>query len=860
MKAAVGDHAQHQEADGGGQEPSLWTQEQASAFLAAFHKYGTDDWPKVAEAVGGQHTAADCEALYFQHKGYLSLDKQFHMEIAWLAMVQDSLNAAPAKGRSDKTPSDAGIGATGSIISGGTSTPQFASRGRRTPRGRLPDAETTPNSKAAGPSTPNGQVTASGRAQRAAAAAAGAAWGSPRVGQVREREEAATSSAKRRRVQTALFRDDDEPLKPVRRSERRNEADQAVGVDALLSLASVGRDDSGPADGATVKQETLSQGGGGESRLTRSPATKGRSPGKRGAARAGRRQAAAATAARDDQPLSASAGGFWPTISGAERDALNGPDFGSFPGLDLDSDAYSLRGPRQRRRRKPFPERPPPMMSPIKSLFAAQRLGSTSGMALPMLGSSPASASLLQPGAPAKLGAEGETGEPMTAAEVALRHCLSARTRRWVAAEFFCSAIDRPYFMRSELQEFVVHAGLGPGVRLTRREWGAVRRALGRPRRLSLTFLREERAKLESYRNIVRAKYEEVGYGNETPAEMPKPLHVGQRVTARHPITRHLHDGDVLTVAPNCYRVQFDRRELGVELVKDVDVMPIDLLDCLPPALLSASGHLLLNGRRAINGVPQERGRHPGWQDGSPQRGPAAGRAQQQARAAASEAHSADLRALAEGMSALDKKEALLVQLRNMNEEAAAGMHSEPDAQPRRYTAGFQRAYAAVLMQLKSVNGMLEGQLQRLQQPAMSPAAPAPVSSPPRLPPVQLPPANPAAAAAPRPAGLPLRPAEARSWEEVWAAAQQLIAAKLQEPAAGSTDLQEGSTARVISGCVSLLMVVQASARQNAPREATLASLDKAMAMLKPQHPGNSSLLNGLQRSVQTLAQQLTAC
>lgn len=144
---------------------------------------------QVAEAVGGQHTAADCEALYYQHKGYLSLNKQFHMEIAWLAMVQDSLNAAPAKvcctpqagqtlhafvcrcplstevvlpssacvflvvlqGRSDKTPSDAGMGATGSIISGGTSTPQFASRGRRTPRNRLPDAETTPNSKVTKP-------------------------------------------------------------------------------------------------------------------------------------------------------------------------------------------------------------------------------------------------------------------------------------------------------------------------------------------------------------------------------------------------------------------------------------------------------------------------------------------------------------------------------------------------------------------------------------------------------------------------------------------------------------------------------------------------------------------------------------
>lgn len=58
-----------------------------------------------------------------------------------------------------------------------------------------------------------------------------------------------------------------------------------------------------------------------------------------------------------------------------------------------------------------------------------------------------------------------------------------------------------------------MHVGLGPGVRLTRREWGAVRRALGRPRRLSLAFLRQERAKLETYRNIVRAKYEEVRSG-----------------------------------------------------------------------------------------------------------------------------------------------------------------------------------------------------------------------------------------------------------------------------------------------------------------------------------------------------------
>ena len=31
------------------------------------------------------------------------------------------------------------------------------------------------------------------------------------------------------------------------------------------------------------------------------------------------------------------------------------------------------------------------------------------------------------------------------------------------------------------------------------------------------------------------------------------------------------------------FRVQFDRRELGVELVKDVDVMPIDPTENLAP-------------------------------------------------------------------------------------------------------------------------------------------------------------------------------------------------------------------------------------------------------------------------------------
>ena len=36
-------------------------------------------------------------------------------------------------------------------------------------------------------------------------------------------------------------------------------------------------------------------------------------------------------------------------------------------------------------------------------------------------------------------------------------------------------------------------------------------------------------------------------------------------------------------------RVQFERRELGVELVKDTDVMPVDPTACLPQNILKAN-------------------------------------------------------------------------------------------------------------------------------------------------------------------------------------------------------------------------------------------------------------------------------
>lgn len=74
----------------------------------------------------------------------------------------------------------------------------------------------------------------------------------------------------------------------------------------------------------------------------------------------------------------------------------------------------------------------------------------------------------------------------------------------------------------------------------------------------------------------------------------------------------------VLTVEASSCRIQFERRELGVEMVVDTDIMPVNPLECLPAALLHgvASGQqgqqLLLNGHSfAQQGGGRPRGR--GW-------------------------------------------------------------------------------------------------------------------------------------------------------------------------------------------------------------------------------------------------------
>ncbi|KAF3787698.1 ALWAYS EARLY 3 protein [Nymphaea thermarum] len=343
-----------------------------------------------------------------------------------------------------------------------------------------------------------------------------------------------------------------------------------------------------------------------------------------------------------------------------------------------------------------------------------------------------------------------------------LDHCLSSpKLRRWCMFEWFYSAIDYPWFARSEFVEYLNHVGLGHVPRLTRVEWGVIRSSLGKPRRLSQQFLQEERDKLEQYRESVRKHYAEVRTGvREVATDLARPLTVGQRVIACHPRTREIHDGSILTVDRNRCRVQFDRHDLGVEIVLDIDCMPLNPLDNMSEALRRKNV--------AVDGFKEELHEHKAnvmakeWKTAGPTKfsgseslepvdgpGHAAGPnhsmdtllkqakadsidAIMQAKAAANEvsfaaqqamysqpctlaqiqATEADIRALTDLTRALDKKEALLIELNHMNEEVSGNQRNESI----RDSEHFRKQYAMVLLQLKDANEQVAAALRYLRQ------------------------------------------------------------------------------------------------------------------------------------------------
>ncbi|XP_020887226.1 protein ALWAYS EARLY 3 isoform X2 [Arabidopsis lyrata subsp. lyrata] len=331
----------------------------------------------------------------------------------------------------------------------------------------------------------------------------------------------------------------------------------------------------------------------------------------------------------------------------------------------------------------------------------------------------------------------------------------SFRARRWCLFEWFYSAIDYPWFARQEFVEYLDHVGLGHVPRLTRVEWGVIRSSLGKPRRFSEQFLKEEKEKLYLYRDSVRKHYDELNTGMREglPMDLARPLNVSQRVISLHPKSREIHDGSVLTVDHCRYRIQFDHPELGVEFVKDTECMPLNPLENMPASLarhyafsnyniqnpveekmherakesmlegyskLSCeTGRLLPSPNYNVsNSLKQEKvdisSSNPQAQDGVDEALDLQLFNSQPSSIGHIQAREADVQALSELTRALDKKELVLRELKCMNDEVVESQKDGHNA--LKDSESFKKQYAAVLFQLSEINEQVSLALLGLRQ------------------------------------------------------------------------------------------------------------------------------------------------
>ncbi|XP_021999032.1 protein ALWAYS EARLY 3 isoform X3 [Helianthus annuus] len=307
-----------------------------------------------------------------------------------------------------------------------------------------------------------------------------------------------------------------------------------------------------------------------------------------------------------------------------------------------------------------------------------------------------------------------------------LSNCLSNQLmRRWCAFEWFYSAIDELWFAKREFVEYLYHVGLGHVPRLTRVEWGVIRSSLGKPRRFSHQFLKEEKDKLYQFRDSVRTHYTELRAGSRDglPTDLARPLAVGQRVLAIYPKTREIHDGTVLTVDHDRCRVQFNHPELGAEIIMDTDCMPLNPIENLPASLMPRKPIDKANGlgkgprHGNLENVDEVASAKSEFQS---RNGPRDTLSDHHAAysvpgtTAKFQAKEADVEAIAELTRALDKKEAVVIELRRMNDDVLENQTVGDSA--LKDSNAFKKQYAAVLVHLNDANAQVSSALFRLRQ------------------------------------------------------------------------------------------------------------------------------------------------
>ena len=152
---------------------------------------------------------------------------------------------------------------------------------------------------------------------------------------------------------------------------------------------------------------------------------------------------------------------------------------------------------------------------------------------------------------------------------------------KWCYFEWFYSSIDKSLFLTDN--DFCVclkeHFPNLNAKNLRRVEWRELRRLMGKPRRCSQSFFNEERSVLEERRQKIRLlqqrKVTELAKFKDLPKEIPVPLVIGTKVSARlHKPQSGIFTGqiDAVDSTASTYRVRFDIPELGTHSVMDIDV------------------------------------------------------------------------------------------------------------------------------------------------------------------------------------------------------------------------------------------------------------------------------------------------
>lgn len=301
-----------------------------------------------------------------------------------------------------------------------------------------------------------------------------------------------------------------------------------------------------------------------------------------------------------------------------------------------------------------------------------------------------------------------------------LRNILKLpKAHKWVGYEFFYSYLDRPLFESENDFQICLH-DFFPALtnrQLTRIEWNKVRKLMGKPRRSSQAFFDEERHELERRRQKIRLlqtrKSADMDFVRDLPNEIPLPLPIGTKVTAR---LRHPQDGmftgsiDAFDSMSSIYRITFDRVGLGTHSVPDFEVAANEFIESIPLNTITKDSRPKNNSQYLNRKFGLLSGNKNDPLLGSEIYNNSKLRSIMQSKESIGGFQLKLLEMVIRAKKTIAAKQMKLVRLKSMNAEAEI-LKSTGDTVPD----DFQRRYASILIGMEKLNGDLAKYLSQIQ-------------------------------------------------------------------------------------------------------------------------------------------------